>query len=217
MPFTASLPEISASFVSDADHAAKGFFGDMGDDSRSEVTRLLKAISDGDAKSSDELLPLVYEELRKLAAAHMVRERPGQTLQPTALVHEAYLRLLGNRESDWSNRGHFFGAAAQAMRRILVEQARKRGRIKRGGDLQRVTLEDVPDGTDTEQVDFLVLDEALRRMEVEDERMARVVMLRFFAGLSIEDTAEAMGISPMTVKREWACAKAWLHDELNEQ
>jgi len=180
-----------------------------------EVTRLLKAIQAGDAGSSEALLPLVYEELRKLAASHMARERPGQTLQPTALVHEAYLRLIGGNDVDWNNRGHFFGAAAQAMRRILVEQARRRGRIKRGGDLQRVPLEDLPDGRNTDEIDFVVLDEALRRMELEDERMARVVMLRFFAGLSVEDTAEVMGVSPMTVKRDWSCAKAWLYDELN--
>lgn len=179
-----------------------------------EVTRLLQAINAGDEKSSEELLPLVYEELRKLAASHMVREKPGQTLQPTALVHEAYLRLVGDAGTGWNSRGHFFGAAAQAMRRILVEQARRRGRLKRGGDRQRVELDDLPDKKDTENVDYVVLDEALRRMEKEDERMARVVMLRYFAGLSIEETAEAMDVSPMTVKRDWACAKAWLYEEM---
>ncbi len=179
-----------------------------------EVTRLLQAINAGDEKSSEELLPLVYEELRKLAAAHMVREKPGQTLQPTALVHEAYLRLVGDAGAGWNSRGHFFGAAAQAMRRILVEQARRRGRLKRGGDRQRVELDDLPEKKDTENVDYVVLDEALRRMEKEDERMARVVMLRYFAGLSIEETAEAMDVSPMTVKRDWSCAKAWLYEEM---
>ncbi|MCB9853072.1 MAG: sigma-70 family RNA polymerase sigma factor [Phycisphaerales bacterium] len=189
----------------------------MSDKAANEVTRLLKAINAGDAGSSEELLPLVYEELRKLAASHMVREKQGHTLQPTALVHEAYLRLLGGQGTTWNDRGHFFGAAALAMRRILVEQARKRGRIKHGGELQRVSLDDVADGNTRDDVDFVVLDEALRRMEKEDERMARVVMLRFFAGLSVSDTADVMGVSPMTVKRDWACAKAWLYDELNPE
>ena len=187
----------------------------MSGEKAGEVTRLLKAIDAGGAKSSEELLPLVYDELRKLAASQMAREKPGQTLQPTALGHEAYLRLVGNHDTHWEGRGHFFGAAARAMRRVLVEQARKRGRLKRGGDLQRFPLHDVVDGKSVNDVDFVVLDEALRRMEMEDERMARVVMLRFFAGLSVEDTAEIMGASPMTVKREWSCAKAWLYDELH--
>lgn len=181
----------------------------------SEVTRLLNAINAGEARSSEALLPLVYDELRKLAAAQMAREKPGQTLQPTALVHEAYLRLVGGSSTDWNHRGHFFGAAALAMRRILVEQARRRGRVKRGGDMQRVPFDDVADQAMPENLDFVGLDEALRRMEEEDERMAQVVMLRFFAGLSVEETARALEIAPNTVKREWACAKAWLYDELN--
>lgn len=188
----------------------------MTDPPHGEVTRLLQAIDAGDPKSPEELLPLVYEELRRLAAAQMIHERPGQTLQPTALVHEAYLRLVGGQNMNWNSRAHFFGAAAQAMRRLLVEQARRRGRVKRGGELKRVPLDDnLADFGSEENPDLVVLDEALRRMEKEDERMARVVMLRYFAGLSIEDTAKAMDLSPMTVKREWACAKAWLYDELH--
>jgi len=187
------------------------------DESKIEVTRILQAINAGHEKSSEALLPIVYDELRRLAASQMGREKPGQTLQATALVHEAYLRLIGGQDSDWSDRGHFFGAAAQAMRRILVENARRRNRIKRGGDRVRVELTDVADEKNADEMDFLVLDEALRRMEKDDPRMARVVMLRFFAGLSVNDTAEAMGVSPMTVKREWACAKAWLYDEINAE
>ena len=179
-----------------------------------EVTRILGAISDGDPQASDTLLPLVYDELRRLASAKMALEAPGQTLQPTALVHEAYLRLVGDGQVDWENRRHFFGAAALAMRRILVERARRRGRIKHGGGRQRVPLDDVAVEADEKLLDFVVLDEALCRMEKQDERMSQIVMLRFFAGLTIEDTAQALGISPMTVKREWACARAWLYDEL---
>ncbi|MCH7701619.1 MAG: sigma-70 family RNA polymerase sigma factor [Planctomycetes bacterium] len=180
-----------------------------------EVTRILEAISDGDPHASDTLLPLVYDELRRLASARMALEAPGQTLQPTALVHEAYLRLVGDGQVDWENRRHFFGAAASAMRRILVERARRRGRIKHGGGRQRVPLDDVAVEADEKLLDYVVLDEALCRMEKQDERMSQIVMLRFFAGLTIEDTAQALGISPMTVKREWACARAWLYDELN--
>ena len=180
-----------------------------------EVTRILAAISDGDPLASDTLLPLVYDELRRLASARMALEAPGQTLQPTALVHEAYLRLVGDGQVDWQNRRHFFGAAAMAMRRILVERARRRGRIRHGGGRQRVPLDDVAVEADEKLLDYVVLDEALCRMEEQDERMSQIVMLRFFAGLTIEDTAQAMGISPMTVKREWAVARAWLYDELN--
>ena len=180
-----------------------------------EVTRILAAINDGDPHSSDTLLPLVYDELRRLASARMAQEAPGQTLQATALVHEAYLRLIGDGQVDWQSRRHFFGAAALAMRRILVERARRRGRIKHGGGRRRVPLDDVAVEADQKFLDYVVLDEALCRMEKQDERMSQVVMLRFFAGLTIEDTAQAMGISPMTVKREWAVAHAWLYDALN--
>ena len=180
-----------------------------------EATRILAAITAGDSHASETLLPLVYNELRRLASARLALEAPGQTLQSTALVHEAYLRLVGDGQVDWQNRRHFFGAAALAMRRILVERARRRGRIKHGGDRKRVPLDDVAVEADEKLLDYVVLDEALCRMEKQDERMSRIVMLRFFAGLTIEDTAQALGISPMTVKRDWACARAWLYDELN--
>ncbi|MBL9148162.1 MAG: sigma-70 family RNA polymerase sigma factor [Phycisphaerae bacterium] len=195
----------------------------------SDVTRLLAAIGAGDPRASDELLPLVYGELRTLAAQRLRREPPGLTLDATALVHEAYLRLVGDGPSNWNTKGHFFGAAALAMRRILVERARRVGRERHGGTRQRVSLSDVmqreglvghrieSDGQDRLErhpIDLVALDEALRRMEAQDERMARIVMLRFFAGLSIEQTAEALDLSPTSVKRQWACARAWLFDEL---
>jgi RNA polymerase sigma factor (TIGR02999 family) len=195
----------------------------------SDVTRLLVAIGAGDLRASDELLPLVYGELRKLAAQRLRREQPGQTLDATALVHEAYLRLVGDGSPIWSTKGHFFGAAALAMRRILVERARRVDRERHGGTRQRISLSEVmqreglvgqriessgQDRSADNRIDLVALDGALRRMEEEDERMARIVMLRFFAGLSIEQTAEALDLSPTTVKRQWACARAWLFDEL---
>jgi RNA polymerase sigma factor (TIGR02999 family) len=197
----------------------------------SEVTRLLSAIGAGDPRASEELLPLVYSELRKLAAQRLRREPAGQTLDATALVHEAYLRLVGDGSASWHSKGHFFGAAALAMRRILVERARRVGRVRHGGRRQRVSLTEVmqreglvgqrvehagPNGLGRNPMDLVALDEALRRMEAQDERMARIVMLRFFAGLSIEQTAEALELSPTSVKREWACARAWLFDELKQ-
>jgi RNA polymerase sigma factor (TIGR02999 family) len=145
----------------------------------------------------------------------MAHERPGLTLQPTALVHEAYLRLVGNAEVQWNSRGHFFGAAAQAMRRILVEAARTRKQLKRGGGRSRVELDDAMAAFDPEEVDHEELDKALTRLESKDPRKAQVVMLRYFAGLGVEDTAEALAISPATVKNDWAYAKAWLFKELS--
>lgn len=182
------------------------------------MTRLLEEVGRGSRLASDELLPLVYDELRTLAANRLRREAPGQTLDATSLVHEAYLRLLGDGTPTWENRAHFFGAAALAMRRILVDRARRVQSEKRGGSRRRVPLTDLDVagiGPDEASVDFVTLDAALRRMEREDERVARIVMLRFFAGLSIEATAETLGMSPSSVKREWACARAWLYDELN--
>ena len=180
----------------------------------SEVTRILAAVGDGDHQASDKLLPLVYAELRKLAAQRMAHEPPGQTLSATALVHEAYLRLVGHGPVEWNSRGHFFAAAAEAMRRILIERARQRGQAKRGGGRGRIPLSVAQVASDEHAVDVLALDEALGRMKKEHERMSQVVMLRFFAGLSVDDTAQALGISDMTVKRDWACARAWLYDEL---
>lgn len=183
----------------------------------SEVTRLLEEVGKGSRLASDELLPLVYDELRTLAARRLQREAPGQTLDATSLVHEAYLRLLGDGTPTWENRAHFFGAAALAMRRILVERSRRIRSGKHGGGRQRVPLTDLDVaavGPDADAIDFVALDAALQRMEREDERVARIVMLRFFAGLSIEETAQALDMSPSSVKREWACARAWLYDEI---
>jgi RNA polymerase sigma factor (TIGR02999 family) len=186
----------------------------VADRAASDVTRVLAAVGKGDRQASDKLLPLVYDELRKLAAQRMAHEPPGQTLQPTALVHEAYLRLVGDGPVEWNSRGHFFAAAARAMRRILVERARERGQVKRGGGRARAPLSIADVACDDHALDVLALDDALGRMEVEHERMSQVVMLRLFAGVSVEDTAGALEISPTTVKRHWACARAWLYDEL---
>lgn len=166
----------------------------------------------------DALLPIVYEELRRLAAAYLRRERPGQTLQPTGLVHEAYLRLRKDRPDRWQNRAHFCAIAAHAMRQILIERARARGAQKRGGARPRVTLQDDVAGEDgpLSAVDLLALDEALGRLAALDPEQARLVELRFFGGLTIEETADAMGLSPATVKRHWTVARAWLARELAE-
>jgi RNA polymerase sigma-70 factor, ECF subfamily len=163
----------------------------------------------------DALLPIVYDELRRLAAAYLRRERPGQTLQPTALVHEAYLRLMKDRPDRWQNRAHFCAIAAHSMRQILIERARARGAQKRGGAQPRVTLDEgLIAGGESPTVDLLALDRALERLEALDPEQARLVELRFFGGLTIEETAEAMKISPATVKRHWTVARAWLAREL---
>jgi RNA polymerase sigma factor (TIGR02999 family) len=174
------------------------------------VTRLLDAAADGDSGAASDLLPVVYDELRRLARAQLRRESPGQTLQPTALVHEAFLRLVGPADLEWKGRGHFFGAAARAMRRILVERARRRRRIKHGGRLHRTDLE--PDRIEAPEqgIDVLALHEALDRLEARDRRKSEVVHLRYFAGLSVEETAAALNLSPTTVKSEWNFARAWL-------
>jgi RNA polymerase sigma factor (TIGR02999 family) len=187
---------------------------------RDQMTLLIDRASGGDQLAAEELLPLVYEELRKLASSHMKREASGNTLQATALVHEAYVRLLGGHEgtSDWNSRGHFFGAAAIAMRRILIERARARATHKRGGDRTRVDLHEnaaAVDANDAEKAEaLLLLDAALTRLESLDARKARVVMLRYYAGLSIEQTAQALNISPATVKGDWVFARAWLSKEI---
>jgi RNA polymerase sigma factor (TIGR02999 family) len=182
----------------------------------SDFTRLLDAVAAGDPHAAADLLPLVYDELRKLAASRLAKEKPGQTLQPTALVHEAYLRLVGEGEGPhWDNRGHFFAAAAEAMRRILVESARRKMRAKHGGSLERVDLDDqdVPVRPPPEEI--LALDDALARLAQEDPEAARVVQLHFFAGLSIEQAAEALGASRATAYRQWAFARAWLRCALD--
>ena len=168
----------------------------------------------GGEQPVDALLPIVYEELRRRAAAYLRRERPGQTLQPTALVHEAYLRLMKDRPDRWQNRAHFCAIAAHSMRQILIERARARHALKRGGSPPRVTLDEGLVAGEMRSIDLLALDEALGRLEGLDPEQARLVELRFFGGLTIEETAEAMGTSPATVKRHWTVARAWLAREL---
>jgi RNA polymerase sigma factor (TIGR02999 family) len=181
----------------------------------SDVTRILTAIEQGDPHAADKLLPLVYEELRKLAAAKLAQERPGQTLQATALVHDAYLRLVDSPQSQsFNTRGHFFAAAAEAMRRILVENARHRGRIKHGGGRQRVDLEQVNLAAEEPAVDVLALDEALVRLAEQDAVAVRLVELRYFAGMTVPQAAEVLAISPRKADFLWSFARAWLRREL---
>jgi len=182
----------------------------------SDVTRLLDAAAAGDRKAAADLLPLVYDELRQLAAARMAAESPEQTLQPTALVHEAYLRLIGSAdEPRWENRGHFFAAAAEAMRRILVDAARRKRTEKHGGHRRRIALTDVPAYPEVVDEQLLALDQALTRLAAEDPVAARVVELRHFAGLSIEDAAATLGLSRATAYRHWTYARAWLRDAVS--
>jgi RNA polymerase sigma factor (TIGR02999 family) len=179
----------------------------------SEFTRILSAIEQGVPSAAEQLLPLVYDELRKLAAQKLAQEKPGQTLQATALVHEAYLRLVGQDEArNWNSRGHFFAAAAQAMRRILVDNARRKRARKRGGGLERQPLEEVaaPQPDD----ELLALDEALQTLAATDPAKVRLVELRYFVGLTGEQAAKVLGISPATADRDWAFAKAWLRNEV---
>lgn len=179
-----------------------------------DVTRLLELLQRGDADAADRLVPLVYHELREVAAAYMRSERPDHTLQPTALVHEAYLRLVQQREVHWRGRSHFLGVAAQAMRRILVDHARRRAADKRGGGRIETLVENVP-GTDAPvTVDLIALDRALERLAERDPRAARIVELRHFGGLDVPGTAEVLGVSTATVKRDWRHARTWLRREL---
>ena len=181
----------------------------------SEVTQILRAIAQGDPDAASQLLPLVYDELRKLAAHKLARETPGQTLQPTALVHEAYLRLVGeDEEQHWDSRGHFFAAAAEAMRRILVEIARQKASLKRGGDRHRMDVVDSLLATPEPREDLVALDAALTRLAETDKQAAELVQLRYFAGLPIREVAEILGIAPRTADRLWAFARAWLHQEI---
>jgi RNA polymerase sigma factor (TIGR02999 family) len=179
-----------------------------------DVTRSLQAIDSGDPKAASELLPLAYEELRKLAGQRMAGESPDHTLQPTALVHEAYLRLVGKDGPGWQNRGHFFAAAAEAMRRILIESARRKGRVRHGGGREKRELTDQMLAGLDERVDLLVLDEALAKLEQEDAAKAKLVRLRFFAGLSVEQAAAILGISRATADRWWTYARAFLYCEM---
>ena len=179
------------------------------------ITELLASYGRGDKESLDRLMPIVYEELRRQAARYLRREQPGNTLQTTALIHEAYVRLVDQRNTQWQNRAHFFGIAAQMMRRILVDHARAKKRVKRGGSEIRISLSDATVAAKEQDLDVVALDAALERLALIDEQQSRVVELRFFSGLSVEETAEVMGISKSTVKRDWSMAKAWLHRELS--
>jgi RNA polymerase sigma factor (TIGR02999 family) len=184
----------------------------------SEVTRLLDAIDCGETKRSEELLPLVYEELRRLAYQQMARLPPGQTLQPTALVHEAWLRLAGDRNApSWNSRGHFFIAAAEAMRRILVEKARRKDRLKHGGEFRRIDLDTLNLATSSEDEQILAVHDALDKYAVEDPLGAQLIKLRFFVGLPNIEAARLLGIPERTAKRSWAYARAWLHEELKKR
>jgi RNA polymerase sigma factor (TIGR02999 family) len=184
--------------------------------SMQDVTQILRQIEHGDGAAAEQLLPLVYEELRKLAASRLAQEKPGQTLQPTALVHEAYVRLVGtDNVQKWDTRGHFFAAAAEAIRRILIEQARRKAGPKAGRDRRRVELSDVAvDVTGQADWDVLDLDQAIEQLEAEDPRAAKVVKLRYFAGLQREDAAAALGISVKTADNDWAYARGWLRARL---
>ncbi len=183
---------------------------------RADVTQILKRASDGDDSAINRLMPLVYDELRALAESYLKQERPDHTLQATALVHEAYLRLIDQRDVEWQNRAHFFAVAAQAIRRILVDHARGHQRAKRGGDRQRVRLDEDMSLLEGSSLDLLALDEALGRLASLHERQARIVELRFFGGLSLKDMAAFLGVSPRTVDGDWSMARAWLRRELRQ-
>jgi len=182
-----------------------------------DVTQILSQIQQGDPSAAEQLLPLVYDELRKLAAAKLANEKPGQTLQATALVHDAYIRLVDvEKAQHWDSRGHFFAAAAEAIRRILVENARKKGRVKHGGGRQRVDLNEAASLVEAPRDGLLDLDDALSKLASQDPAKAELVKLRHFAGLSIDEAAEVLGISRATAKRYWAYARAWMLAELSE-
>jgi RNA polymerase sigma factor (TIGR02999 family) len=184
----------------------------------SDVTTLLKSIEDGDPHAAGRLLPLVYEELRSLAAHKMAREQPGQTLDATGLVHEAYLRLVDVKEEQrWNSRGHFFAAAAEAMRRILIERVRSKGTLKRGGQAQRLDLDQLPLPCEERSEELLALDAALTELERHDAQAARLVTLRFFAGMTHQQAAEALGIGRRAADRLWALARAWLYREVSDR
>ena len=180
----------------------------------SSVTNIIEAIESGDPKAADELLPLVYEELRKLAAFKLAQQSPDQTLQPTALVHEAYIKLLGDGNHSWQDRRHFFAAAAEAMRHILVDRARRKAALRHGGGLQRIDLDSVVVATETTDENMLIINEALEKLAAHDAEAAELVKLRFFAGLTFPQAAEVLGQSERSAKRTWAYARAWLFKEI---
>lgn len=182
-----------------------------------QVTQVLQAIGRSEAGAAEKLLPLVYAELRRLAGARMAHEMSGHTLQPTALVHEAWLRLVKDGDRTWQNRGHFFGAAAEAMRRILIERARHKSRIKRGGGQVRLDIENLELAETTPDDKILLVDEALARLKLEDPELERIVVMKFFGGLSNEEVAESLGIAKRSLDRQWAYARTWLFREIREQ
>jgi RNA polymerase sigma-70 factor, ECF subfamily len=182
-----------------------------------EVTLLLSALTRGEDSAASKLIPLVYDELRRLASSYMRRERVDHTLQSTALVHEAYLKLVEQRSVNWQSRAHFFGVAAQLMRRILIDHARGHSRQKRGGEQHKVSLDEVFVFSEQQADELLAVDDCLNRLAKIDPRQARIVEMRFFGGLSVDESAEALGISPKTVKRDWSVAKAWLYADLKER
>jgi len=181
-----------------------------------DVTRILNAIEQGDARAADELLPVVYEELRILAAQKLSRESPGQTLQATALVHEAYIRLIGGNNPNWNSSGHFFGAAAEAMRRILIDNARRKLRLKHGGGQKKVDIDEAGLAIEGPTDDLIALDEALSKLTQEDPVKAELVKLRYFAGLTLEQAARALELPYSTAKLHWAYARAWLYREIRD-
>jgi len=186
----------------------------MADSPRVKVTQVLKAVEGGDPRAAEQLLPCVYTELRNLARSLMAKTPPGNTLQPTALVHQAYLRIVGDQDPGWNSRGHFFAAAAQAMRRILVEQARRKAAVKHGGDQRRTDVDGADIAIEPPGDDVLALDGALERLAQVDPRKSRVVELRYFIGLDIAETAQVLGVSEPTVERDWRFARAFLYNEL---
>jgi len=182
-----------------------------------DITLILQSVGRGEKQASEDLLPLVYEELRRLAAARMAHENAGQTLQPTALVHEAWLQLVGESDRSWQNRAHFFGAAADAMRRILIDKARRKSRLKHGGGQSRINIEDVELAETTPDDSVLLINEALVQLEKDDPEQARVVVLKFFGGLTNREAADTLGVGERTVDRQWACAKARMFRWINQQ
>jgi RNA polymerase sigma factor (TIGR02999 family) len=180
----------------------------------SDVTQILTAIEQGDVKAADKLLPLVYEELCRLAAKKMSRESPGQTLQPTALVHEAYIRLVGSEAQNWKSRTHFFSAATEAMRRILIDNARRKQRLKRGGGQEEIDLENAEIAMETPSEEMIALDEALAKLESTDKQKADLVKLRYFAGLTLDQAAGILGLSKSMAKRHWTYIRAWLYRQI---
>jgi RNA polymerase sigma factor (TIGR02999 family) len=183
----------------------------------SEITQILNAAGRGDAKASEELLPLIYDDLRRHAMVQMAHEAAGQTLQPTALLHEAWIRLVSNGSTQWQNRAHFFGAAAEAMRRILIENARRKSRLKRGGDQVRVNADQIELAATTPDEKVLLINDALEQLQLEDPEKAQVVVLKFFGGRTNREVADGLGVTERTVERHWAYAKAWLFQRIRKQ